>query len=207
MQFRGRLYGSIKECLKPTAKDLVLVGDNFPLYGSHIERSRLLLQHVSNNWKRVFVVPGAVETFGNGLRSWSRNLDEFQDFLKEGPQRNIYMLNNSEIHDGDNLLIGSTFWCGSALNMDIIKSQPFINIKTLDAWAKEDAEFIGRAIRMAALQKKNLTVATYFSNNELSPSVRNIMYSHFKDLKNVDDLGKWITGVEVLDAPPPIDKN
>ncbi len=204
MQFRGRLYGTIKECLKPTAKDLVLVGDNFPLYGSHIERSRALLQHVSNNWERVFVVPGIVETLGNGLSSWTRNLDEFQEFLKEGPQRNIYMLNNSEIHDGDNLLIGSTFWCGSAPGMDIIKNQPFITIKTLDKWAKEDAEFIGRAIRMAALQKKKLTVATYFSNNELSPAVRNIFYSHFKDIRDIDTLGKWVSGEDAL---PPIDKN
>ncbi len=197
MQFRGRLYGTIKECLKPTAKDLVLVGDNFPLYGSHIERSRLLLQHVSNNWERVFVVPGIVETIGCGLRSWTRNIDEFQDFLKEGQQRNIYMLNNSEIHDGDNLLIGSTFWCGSAPGMDIIKSQPFITIETLDTWAKEDAEFICRAIRMAVLQKKKLTVTTYFSHNELSPAVCNIMYGQLKDIRAVDGLGKWITGSDL----------
>ena len=197
MQFRGRLFGSIKECLKPAADDLVLIGDNFPLYGSHIDRSRTLLQHVSNNWKRVFVVPGTVEIFGNGLSSCARNIDEFQDFLKEGNQRNIYMLNNSEFHDGDNLLVGSTFWCGSAPTMDIIKSQPFITIKTLDTWAKEDAEFIGSAIKMAALQKKTLTIATYFSHDELSPAVRNIMYSHLKDIKNVDKLGKWITGLEL----------
>ncbi len=197
MQFRGRLYGTIKECLKPTAKDLVLVGDNFPLYGSHIERSRALLQHVSNNWERVFVVPGIVETIGCGLRSWTRNIDEFQDFLKEGQQRNIYMLNNSEIHDGDNLLIGSTFWCGSAPGMDIIKSQPFITIETLDTWAKEDAEFICRAIRMAVLQKKKLTVTTYFSHNELSPAVCNIMYGQLKDIRAVDGLGKWITGSDL----------
>ncbi len=194
MQFRGRLYGTIKECLKPTAKDLVLVGDNFPLYGSHIERSRTLLQHVSNNWERVFVVPGIVETLGNGLRSWSRNLDEFQDFLKEGPQGNIYMLNNSEIHDGDNLLIGSTFWCGSALNMDMIKSQPFITIKTLDAWAKEDAEFIGRSIRMAALHKKNLTVATYFSHNDLSPASSQVIYKELDDIHSHRLVGRWVNG-------------
>jgi len=161
MQFRGRLFGSIKECLKPTAKDLVLVGDNFPLYGSHIDRSRALLQHVSNNWERVFVVPGTVEITGNGLRSWSRNMDEFQDFLKEGNKRNIYMLNNTEFHDGNSLLVGSTFWCGSCPTMDIIKGQPFITIKTLDDWAKEDAEFIGKSIRMAILQKKEIKIATY----------------------------------------------
>ncbi len=209
MQFRGRLFGSIKECLKPTAKDLVLVGDNFPLYASHINRSRSLLQYVSNNWERVFIVPGVVELFGNGLRSWTRNIDEFQDFLKESPQRNIYMLNNTEIHDGDNLLVGSTFWCGSSPMMDIVKSQPFITINTLDKWAKEDAEFIGRTIRMAALQKKKLTLATYFTPSKLSPATCNIMYSQLRDIDEyiVGGTGKWITGAEILDALPPIDKN
>ncbi len=198
MQFRGRLLGSIKECLKPTAKDLVLVGDNFPLYGSHIDRSRTLLQHVSNNWERVFVVPGMVEIIGNGLRSWTQNIDEFQDFLKEGQQRNIYMLNNNEFHDGNNLLIGSTFWCGSAQNINIIKNQQFVTIQTLDSWAKEDAEFIGRSIRMAALQNKNLTIATYLSYNGLSPTIANIIYSHVKDIYPLDyGFGKWVTGAEL----------
>jgi len=194
MQFRGRLFGSIKECLKPTAKDLVLVGDNFPIYGSHIERSRALLQYVSNNWERVFVVPGTVEIIGNGLRSWTRNIDEFQDFLKEGNQRNIYMLNNSEFHDGNNLLVGSTFWCGSNPNMDIIKSQPFITIKTLDAWAKEDAEFIGKSIKMAALHNKTLTVATYFSNYDLSPESRQVIYKELEGMYSHTFIGRWING-------------
>ena len=197
MQFRGKLFGTIKECLKPTASDLVLVGDNFPLYGSHIERSRALLQHVSNNWKRVFVVPGMVEIMGNGLRPWSRNMDEFQEFLKDSPQRNIHMLNNTEFHDGNSLLVGSTFWCGSAPSMNIIKTQPFTTIKTLDTWAKEDADFIGRAVKMASIQNKSLTVATYFSSKDLSPASREVMYSQLHGVMNRPLMGKWITGTEM----------
>lgn len=197
MQFRGKLFGTIKECLKPTAKDLVLVGDNFPLYGSHIERSRALLQYVSNNWKRVFVVPGMVEIMGNGIRPWSRNIDEFQEFLKKSPQGNIHVLNNTEFHDGNNLIVGSTFWCGSAPGMDTIRTQPFTTIKTLDTWAKEDAEFIGQAIKTATIQRKSLTIATYFSIKDLSPASRQVMYSQLHEIWNRPISGKWITGCEM----------
>ncbi len=198
MQFRGGLLGRIKGCLRPMAEDLVLVGDNFMLYGSlQINQSKELLNYVSNNWKRVFVVPGPVEIMGNGLNPVYKNMDEFQDFISQAPQRNIYMLNNSEFHDGDKMLVGSTFWCGSFTGTKIINKHCKVTIKMLDDWAKEDAEFIGRAIKTAANQNKQLTIATYFSAHALSPAVCAIMYSHLKDITTTDGLGKWVTGLEL----------
>lgn len=195
-QFRGKLFGEIKACLKPTAasKNLLLVGDNFPLYDSHISKSKNLLKYVSSNWERVYVVPGIVEVFGSGSPDlWTRNMDKFQEFIE--PCKNVYMLNNSEIHDGDSLIVGSTFWCGMGVRPDFITNSNPKLIHMLDNWAKTDADFIGRQIKMATLQKKQIMIATYFSHQTCSPAVQQIMYSHLKDIPDVS--GKWITGIEL----------
>jgi hypothetical protein len=185
MQFHGKLLGTIRKCLKPIASDLILVGDNFPLNGG---KSDELLKYVSTNWNRVFVVPGLTEIIGVEPSSFTTNIDELQKFLLTSPRSNVYMLNNSEFHDGNHMIVGSTFWCGS--NSKISEPQTRI----LANWAKDDAEFIGTSIKMAVTHNKILTVATYFPNNNLSPAVQHIMRKHLEGLDIKQNIGKWVSG-------------
>jgi hypothetical protein len=177
---------NIKSCLRPirTNESLLLLGDCFELYGSNIDKSRYLLKHVSETWNKVYVVPGQTEICGNGLRSWIRNMDDFTEFLQTAPKNNVVLLNNSEIHDGDNLLVGSTFWAGAPPNYEIIRKHPQLVEKYLDSWSQEDAAFIGNAIKMATCQKKTLRIATYFGYKTIKYSVADPFFDSITGIKD-----------------------
>ncbi len=199
-QVCSKLFGSINKL--PSAKvdkKLILLGDCFPLYSGNYYYSKQLRDYCSNKWSKVYVVPGIVEICGNGMHSWINNFDKFQNFINESPNRNITILNNSEHHDGDDLLIGSIFWCGGGPSTfineavsNIIKCNPKLTIKDVDNWAIDDAEFIGTSIKNATLQKKNLTICTYFSPRFRTDTVIEIFR---KQLGHCDSniKGEWYT--------------
>jgi len=196
LKFRGQLLGQIKQCLKSENinERLVLLGDNFPMYGSHLQNSKKLLEYCSFNWEKVYVVPGTLELIGDGLKPISYNLDQLQDFLVVAPNKNVQLLNNSEVHDGDDMLVGSTFWCGAGVPGFMGRAA---TLKQLDNWAKEDAYFIGSMIKQATVQKKNLTIATYFLNDGLSDAAKQQLLNGLGGIglpDNVDIKGRWFCG-------------
>ncbi len=176
---------AISSCLRPKMinESLVLLGNNFELYGAGLSRSKNLLEHVSKTWPKVYIVPGETEICGNGLRSWIRNIDEFTDFLQSAPKNNVILLNNSEIHDGDNILIGSTFWAGAPHNDQVIRRHPQLVRKYLDSWSQEDAAFIGNAIRMASCQNKKLAIATYYGYKTIKEEVADSLFDSITGIK------------------------
>lgn len=197
LQIRGQLLGQIKACLRVGHIDerLVLVGNNFPLYGSQINNSKKLLDYCSYNWEKVYVVPGTLELIGSGLKPASINIDNLQEFLTGSPNRNVQILNNSEVHDGNDMLVGSTFWCGSGVPAIPLALGRAATIKQLDDWAKQDAFFIGSMIKQAATQGKNLTIATYFSYNNLSHAAMQQLINGAGDTLNTSINGRWVCGI------------
>lgn len=196
-QFRSRLFGKILPCLQPKMLEerLVLLGDCFPLYGNNYEESIKLRNFVSTTWPKVYVVPGLVELCGNGLRSPVRNIDQLHEFMEQVPKKNITILNNNEIHDGDSMLVGSTFWSAAGSASEIIKQQPQLAMKNIQQWATDDADFIGSMIKNATIMKKDLTVATYFPINNLNLDGMLIFAKHLDHLP-LDKLnGRWISGL------------
>lgn len=196
-QFRSRLFGKILPCLQPKmmTEHLVLLGDCFPLYGSKYEESIQLRNYVSQTWPKVYVVPGLTEICGNGLRSWIRNIDQLHEIMEQVPKKNIYVLNNSEIHDGDHMLVGSTLWSAAGPAANIIKAHPQLAMKHLNQWATDDAEFIGSMVKNAAIMQKKLTVATYFPHSGLRSETFEIFEKHIGHL-NIEGLkGRWISGL------------
>ncbi len=198
-QFRSRLFGKIQPCLQPkmSHEHLVLLGDCFPLYGSNYEESIKLRNFVSTTWPKVYVVPGLVELCGNGLRSHVRNIDQLHEVMDQAPKSNITVLNNTEIHDGDSMLVGSTFWSAAGPASEIIKQQPQLATKNIDQWITDDADFIGSMIKNATIMKKDLTVATYFPINNLNLDGMLIFAKHLDHLP-LDKLnGRWISGLQL----------
>ncbi len=197
-QYRGRLYGKILPCLQPNrvGENLVLLGDCFPLYGSRYEDSIKLRNYVSQNWSKVYVVPGLVEICGNGLRSWMRNIDQLHEVMEQVPKKNISVLNNSEIHDGDHMLVGSTLWSGAGPAANIIKAHPQLVMKDIDQWAADDAEFIGAMVKNATIMKKTIAVATYFPHSGLTMDAFKIFEKHIGNLDMSGVKGCWVSGCD-----------
>jgi hypothetical protein len=196
-QFRSRLFGKIQPCLQPkmSHEHLVLLGDCFPLYGSNYEESIKLRNFVSTTWPKVYVVPGLVELCGNGLRSHVRNIDQLHEVMDQAPKSNITVLNNTEIHDGDSMLVGSTFWSAAGPASEIIKQQPQLATKNIDQWITDDADFIGTMIKNATIMKKDITVATYFPINNLNLDGMLIFAKHLDHIALETLKGRWISGL------------
>jgi hypothetical protein len=195
LQFRSNLLAQIKQCLKTTDinEHLVLLGNNFMLYGSHVQTSKKLLDYCSYNWEKVYVVPGTIELLGDGLQPISRNSDILSEFIAKSPGKNIQFLNNSEVHDGNHMLVGSTFWCGSGVPpIHSIALGRAATIKQLDDWAKDDAYYIGSMIKQASCQSKHLTIATYFSHNDLSAAAKQQLMNGAGNTDAIN--GRWICG-------------
>lgn len=184
-------------CLQPKMlkEHLVLLGDCFPLYGNQFEESIRLRNFVSNTWPKVYVVPGMAEICGNGLRSPMRNIDQLHEVMDQAPKNNITILNNTEIHDGDSMLVGSTFWSAAGPASEIVKQQPQLSVKHINQWISDDAEFIGTMIKNATIMKKNITVATYYPFNNLNVDGLLVFAKHL-DHVSLDKLkGRWISGL------------
>ncbi len=203
-QVYSKLFGAINKL--PSAKvdkQLILLGDCFPLYSGNFYYSKRLRDYCSDNWSKVYVVPGIVEICGNGMHSWVNNFDKFQNFINESPNSNITILNNTEHHDGDELLIGSTFWCGLAATQDLIKRQPHLTVRNVEQWAKDDAEFVSNSIKNASIQGKHITVATYFHRNIDDNKLMKIFISNIEKSKIMKDgiKGEWYTGMCEMTPP------
>jgi hypothetical protein len=205
-QICSKLYGSWNKIshLKPNATTikprLLMLGDCFPLHNDFIiKESKQLRDFCSNNWERVYVLPGMVEICGIGTHSWMNNVDKFEKFIHQAPNSNMIVMNNTEHHDGDNILIGSTFWCGGGPSTfineaasNIIKLHPQLTIKEVNNWAKDDAEFMGTSIKNAILQKKKLTVCTYFSPQFMTDTVLEIFRKQLEHCAS-SIKGEWYT--------------
>lgn len=205
----------LESCLRPirTNESLVLLGNCFQLYGAGYPRSIELLNYISSTWEKTYVIPGITEICGNGLRSCMRNLDEFSTFIESSPNKNVSILNNTEIHDGDLLLVGSTFWAGAPSNDQMIRKYPQLVNKELNSWSQDDAVFIGNAIRMASNQKKNLIIATYYGYSTIKkePAIINSFFDSIsgfpnclnssvtanKAMETIEDIkGGWVFGTD-----------
>jgi hypothetical protein len=188
----SKLYGSIQTCLKPAtaASKLLLLGDCFPLNDVQTSKSKQLRDYCSSNWEKVYVLPGIVEICNNGQYSWMDNMNKFEQFIKDSPKQNVVIMNNSEFHDGDDILIGSTFWCGMGARA---LYHPILSIKRVQEWADEDAEFIAAAIKNAAIQNKRTTICTYFSSELTNPNANAIFKKQLENIKLCE--GKWYMGI------------
>lgn len=198
LTFRGQLFGQIKACLRSENinEHLVLLGDNFPMYGSRVSTAKKLLDYCSFNWEKIYVVPGTLELIGDGLKPITYNIDQLQDFVAAAPNKNIQLLNNSEVHDGDDMLVGSTFWCGAGVPGFMGRTA---TLQQLDNWARDDAYFIGSMIKHATVQKKNLTIATYFLNDGLSEAAKQQLLNGLSGVAFSGDInikGRWFCGLQ-----------
>ncbi len=164
-QVHSRLFGQIKPCLKipRLGRNLILLGDCFPMYGKYLGDSLQLRDYVSYGWDRVFVVPGLTELAGNGLRSWIRNAADLQEIMEGSPCKNVMLMNNTEVALPEATLIGSTFWPGAAMTTnEIIRHNPQFVKKHVDCWIEDDLEFMQQSINMGMGSSKKTIVCTYF---------------------------------------------
>jgi hypothetical protein len=192
-QFHSRLFGQIKPCLKipRIGRNLVLLGDCFPMYGKYINDSLQLRDYVSYGWDRVFIVPGLVELAGNGLRPWLRNMEDFQEIVESSPCKNMMIMNNSEVVLPEATLIGATFWPGMDQTPDqIIRSYPHFVKKHVNNWIEDDIEFMDQSIKMAigggSNSKQKTIVCTYFpvhGDMFMLPSTAAAMDANLKFIK------------------------